>query len=206
MNVLEAAKLMEAVYQAKPTQSGDQSISLGNVQAHYVSAEKALVIEGTNEPEDWVLYNFNLFFSMAPTQGDSRSWYHAGFMNHARIVFGWAKMFADKIDVVIGHSLGAASAQIVGPSLKIKTVAFASPRPLLRGAALNPEFVINYNREDDLVCYVPPGIADGLFGYTHIGAVEWMKPAGRNPGEDHRIDKYINILKDEYPALGQRQI
>lgn len=119
--------------------------------------------------------------------------------------YGFAKPLKNDIKHVIGHSLGAASAQIVGPSLGKPTVCFASPKPLLFGRPPRPDLVVNYCREDDLICRVPPGLFDGLIGFAHVGAVVWLKPSARNLGEDHRIDNYIEELEAE-PAIGQQTI
>lgn len=208
MRVIDAANLMFHVYYKNKAEPGDVSIDLKHVQAHFKAKYSTLVIEGTNEPADWFLFNMNLLISPDPTQGDSGAWYHAGFYNHAQLVFSFAKPLADRIKLVVGHSLGAASAQIVGPSLKKRTLAFAAPKPFLRGKPIRPKLVTVINREDDFVCRLPGGLFNGALGYGHVGEVNWIRPSGVHFGEDHRIDKYIDLLEDDGPfaSLGEREI
>lgn len=206
MRVIDAARLMQHVYYQNHVDDGDLSIDLQGAQAHFKATYKTLVIEGTNEPADWLRYNLNLLLSNDPTQGDSGAWYHAGFYNHAQRIYAFAKPLKDKIRLVVGHSLGAASAQIVGPSLKKRTLGFAAPKAFLRGRPLGPRLITIYNREDDLVCRVPPGLLGGLLGYDHVGKVHWMRPPDVNPGEDHRIDKYIRLFEEPFRRLGERVI
>lgn len=213
MKIIEAAHLMDQAYNDKAALQADKSISLKGMEAHFVRAKRVLIIEGTNSLDDWWRYNFDLFANPKTVDGDNKrkdgepsAYYHEGFYNHAMRAFAFAKAYWNEIDFVIGHSLGAASAQIAGPSLGKRTVAFASPKPLLRGDPLAPELVTNICREDDLICRLPPGIFGGAIGFGHIGEVEWLTPATRHPGEDHRIDKYIDILKNEHKSVGDRDI
>lgn len=198
MKILDAAEWMNRVYYDRPAADIEAEISLGTVQATYLK-NGTLVIPGTNEPKDW-LTNLNLFGprdraedGMPVMHGDSRLTWHAGFLEHARTVYAFAKPLKPKL--IIGHSLGAAAAQIVGSSLRVPTIAFASPRPLHEGrnaAVAGAEYVLNLLRMDDAVCYVPMG----LLGFRHVGRTLWMSRQGGVPGEDHRIPHYIDILKD----------
>jgi hypothetical protein len=206
MKIIDAARLMYNAYYDKPSLAATESISLAGVEAHFVRSAGAFIIEGTNSLKDWFQYNFNLFIDAAVTRGDSGALYHAGFYNHAMRAYAFAKPFREEIRVVIGHSLGAASAQIVGPSLGKPTIAFASPRPLLRGDAVKPNLVTNFCREDDLICRLPPGAFSGLLGYQHVGAVVWLSPSTPQLGEDHRIDEYIDIFTNEMAQAGEQEI
>lgn len=206
MKVIDAARLMANAYYDKTALAADDTISLAGMEAHFVRSTGVLLIEGTNSLQDWFQYNFNLFVSTDVARGDSGALYHAGFYNHAMRAYAFAKPFRADIRVVIGHSLGAASAQIVGPSLGKPTVSFASPRPLLRGEPVNPSLVTNFCRDDDLICRLPPGAFGGLIGYQHIGAVVGLVPAAPHVGEDHRIDEYVEILTNEMAQVGEQEI
>lgn len=205
MKLIEAAHLVRRAYEGGAAFDAD-SISLQDMEAHFLRSEGALIIEGTNSLQDWFQYNFNLFVDAGVARGDSGAMYHAGFYNHAMRAYGFAKPYRDQIRVVIGHSLGAASAQIVGPSLGKPTIAFASPKPLLHGNAVNPNLVTNVCRDDDLICRLPPGVFGGAIGYGHIGSVVWLTPKEANPGEDHRISEYIDILTTEMAQVGEQEI
>jgi hypothetical protein len=206
MKIVEAAQLMAKAYYDKTSLGADVSISLRGMEAHFLRSSGTLIIEGTNSFDDWFDYNFDLFGDLSTVAGDSGARYHQGFYNHAMRAYAFAKPFKDQIRLVLGHSLGAASAQIAGPSLGKRTIAFASPRPLLRGDPVSPHLVTNYCREDDLVCEVPPGLFGGAIGFQHIGAVVWMKPEKRHAGEDHRIDKYIQMFTNEMAQIGEQEI
>lgn len=205
MNVLEVAQLMDAVYNRRASLTITESISASGMEAHFVKDPGIFVIEGTNSAEDWWDFNLNIFGYTGTIKGDSGARYHEGFWKQAQLAYNFAKPFRRDIKLVVGHSLGAASAQIVGPSLEKRTISFASPKPLLRGKAIRPHLVTNYCRDDDLVCRVPPGIFDGALGFEHIGNVVWLTPEQRNLGEDHRIDKYVELL-ERNPELGQQEI
>ena len=186
------------------------SIDVRGVQAEYLK-DGTLVIPGTNELSDWFEFNFDLVsssgneghgFEVSP--GDSGARWHAGFLEHAQLVYAFAKPLKPKL--IIGHSLGAASAQIVGTSLRTPTIAFASPRTH-RGRTQIPGegWVVNICRTDDTVCHVPPN----FLGFRHVGSRYWISPNEVNDGEDHRMDNYIALMetkriKDKLPATWPR--
>ena len=191
----EAADLIRDAYADALGDRVDTSIDIRGVQAHYLK-DGTLIIPGTNEFSDW--FDFNLQFGAESPEthgfevmpGDSGSLYHGGFLEHAQVVYTFAKGLRPKF--VVGHSLGAASAQIVGASLGTPTVAFASPRTTKTATRLRGEgWVINVNRTDDTVAHVPPP----FLGFRHMGSLYWMSPEEPNVGEDHRIDNYKDLLK-----------
>ena len=193
MKCIQAAEIMAQVYQEAASADIAESIDVNGVQAVFLS-DGTLVIPGTNEPSDWTKYNFNLFgdarTGFTTVAGDSGTAWHAGFLAHARMVYAFAKPLRPK--VIIGHSLGAGSAQIVGASLGVPTIAFAAPRPRRRNARLEGEkFVLNLCRTDDTVCHVP----FNFLGFRHVGGVAWMSPDEVNDGEDHRIDHYMDLMR-----------
>ncbi len=194
LKLTDAAEIMQRTYDGTNGAEVEVSLNVAGVQAVFLK-DRTLVIPGTNEFADWLDFNFNLVdptvdahgFTVVP--GDSGVMYHAGFLAHAQMVYSFAKALKPKF--IIGHSLGAASAQIVGMSLKTPTVAFASPM-VVRGAERMPGegWVVNICRSDDAVCHVPSSI----LGFRHIGSRYWISPQAVHQGEDHRIDKYIALL------------
>jgi hypothetical protein len=202
MEILKAAEHVENAYYHRQRLEIAAEIDLGRVQAVLLE-DGALVIPGTNEPADW-LTNINVFgprdaeeAGLPVRQGDSKLTWHAGFLDHAITVFAFAKPLRPRIKVVIGHSLGAAAAQIVGSSLEVPTIAFASPRPLRakRNVPVRGEDnVLNLLRTDDAVCHVPMA----LLGFRHVGRTLWMDKRSIDPGEDHRIPQYLEVLE---PAI-----
>ncbi|SLN45302.1 hypothetical protein PSA7680_02314 [Pseudoruegeria aquimaris] len=158
LKLSDAAETMRQIYCDPAAAEVEVSLDIRGVQVYFLK-NGTLVIPGTNEFSDWFEFNFDVFgteghgFEVA--QGDSGAVWHAGFLEHAQTVFSFAKPLKPKF--IIGHSLGAASAQIVGSSLRIPTIAFASPRTnrgekRFSGAG----WVLNICRVDDTVCQVPP--------------------------------------------------
>ncbi|NIZ09844.1 hypothetical protein [Pseudooceanicola sp. HF7] len=200
MECIQAAETMERIYAGTDHPDVVEQIDLNGVQAVYLS-DGTLVIPGTNEPSDWTRFNFNLFgdarHGFATLTGDSGTAWHAGFLAHAQMVYAFAKPLKPRC--IIGHSLGAGSAQIVGASLKVPTIAFAAPRPRRHNSRLAGEdHVLNICRTDDTVCHVP----FNFLGFRHVGGTSWISPEVVNEGEDHRIANYLDLMRD--PVLSRR--
>ena len=184
---LQACEYIRLGYKNHSKLNPTHTLNKGGIQAYVFkhNNKPGLLIEGSNERSDWVKFNFR--FWPKKCKGSTRYW-HKGFLNHANVAYRFAK---DKnITFVLGHSLGAAAAQIVGSSLCVPTMAFASPRPLRDFQPKGHGFVQNICRTDDLVCFVP----FKLWGYKHVGQTHWLKPKKRNKGQDHSIEHYIRIL------------
>lgn len=186
LGVLYGLGLCHDAYYAPRKLSVLERLDVGGVQAFIVSTApgRVLICPGTNQPVDWII---NLrFWATAGTveAGDSGCLYHGGFLRAARLVYAFAK--GRGLVGVVGHSLGAALAAIVGSSLKLHTIAYASPRPLFMGKPSGAEFVLNICRRDDGVCALPPKV----LGYRHLGPVRWFSPETRHRGEDHRVPAY----------------
>ena len=166
-----------------------ERLDINGVQSVIVSVRgvKTLLIRGTNERRDW-LYNLD-FLPTAYSDGDTWKW-HRGFLGHARVAYAFAK--GKGIQLVIGHSLGAAAGAIVATSLSIPAICLASPRALY-GVEYPPgsSMVRNYCRIDDLVTSLPFA---GL-GFNHCGEVRWLEPHGRHIGMDHGVAHYIELLE-----------
>lgn len=196
ISIAEAADMVAETYAGTNRNEIENAIDVAGVQAVYLK-NGTLVIPGTNEFADW--FDFNLKFGNATTvdghgfevvAGDSGALWHAGFLEHAQMVYMFAKGVRPKF--IVGHSLGAASAQIVGMSLRVPTVAFASPNTCrTRERMPNEGWVVNVCRIDDAVCHVPPK----FLGFRTIGSRYWLKPDALDAEEDHKIHNYAELLK-----------
>lgn len=195
MPIAEAAATMLATYDKRNGADIAEQIDVNGVQAVFLK-NKILVIPGSNEFSDWFEFNLNVFHNSTSDvhgfeviAGDSGTLWHAGFLEHARMVYVFAKALKPKW--IIGHSLGAGSAQIVGSSLKVPTIAFASPRTYRGAHKINGEgWIVNICRMDDTVCHVPPD----FLGFRHVGSRYWISPDAPVDGDRHRISEYISIL------------
>ena len=195
----DAARIMVDTYEGANNADVKIKIDVAGVQAAFLK-NGILVIPGTNELSDWLDFNLNLAHNAPPdthgftvVPGDSGAMWHAGFLEHAQIVYAFAKPLQPKM--IIGHSLGAASAQIVGSSLKVPTIAFASPGTKRGKSRVAGEpWVINLCRLDDAVCHVPPK----LMGFRQIGSRYWLNPRIPDPDERHSMPNYISALGEPH--------
>jgi hypothetical protein len=202
MKVIDAARIMAAGYAPRGRLDVTRSLDEGGVQAHFL-ADGTLVVPGTNERTDWVSFNLRALprasraLASALRRGASGARWHGGFLSHAEIVYEFAKPL--RPERMIGHSLGAASAQIAGASLGIPVIAFASPRTKHGDRRFpNEGWVLNVNRRDDKVGWIPPS----GFGFRHLGSVYALEPPTPNIGIDHAMDHYIALLR--HPRAGRR--
>lgn len=184
---LEAARLLADDYVDR-CQGVVDTLAVRYVYASIVEAAGArvLLIRGTTKWQQWGRYNLRLWPKVEA--GDRLLW-HGGFLRAAQVVYAFAK--GKRIDLVTGHSLGAAVTQIVATSLGVRGYGFASPRPLWgcrqpAGAVL----MTSWNRRDDLVTALPPA----WLGFRHVGGVVWLDPPERHRGEDHGIAHYLELL------------
>ncbi|ABD53835.1 hypothetical protein Jann_0918 [Jannaschia sp. CCS1] len=180
---------------------GRKVINTGGVQA-YIMDDDTLLIPGTNSSGDW--WSFNLQTStvlgrdidwadLDKAVGNAR--WHKGFAKHARILYhalgGWRPR------AIVGHSLGGASAQILGAYLGVPTLAIATPRARKGSHRLKNEgWVLNVVYEKDLVTQVPPK----TLGFRYAGSVEVMT---RVPGVTkalHNPADYLPVMQAEIAA------
>ena len=167
-HLLELSELLVRDYREERLEG--PSLRAGGVVVRLVG--EVLLIRGTDEPRDWGVYNLRFFPLSWPMEGNTRVW-HRGFLHYAETVYGFATGLlagGKKIKIITGHSLGGAAAQIVGSSLKIKTITFGSPKPLWSSKQpTGSEYVINFCGIGDPVCYRPK------WGYQRVGSTVWMK-------------------------------
>lgn len=194
MQIIQAARLMEAAYRG-PSAFSDVVDVLDHkgVQA-VLLPDRTIVVQGTNEASDWWTFNLKVglrrprIAELRGRRGASGAVWHSGFLRHAEILYEWAKPHRPRM--LIGHSLGAAAVQIVGASLMVPAIAFAAPRTKKTKALFAGESkVLNICRTDDTVVGVPPG-------FRRLGNVTFLKPRRVNPGMDHQMAHYITLLRD----------
>jgi len=146
-----------------------------------VDDARALVCSGSNDPCDWARN-----FRFVPAWWGGRLW-HRGFLGEAGRVAMWAEKLP-QVDIVTGHSRGAAVAQIVAVMLQVPAVTFAAPRPLWIGS--QPEGahrVVNFGIRQDPVAAGP---VSRMLGFRHVGRVEWLEIAIEDPVLAHRVETY----------------
>jgi hypothetical protein len=194
---LGCGSLLQADYRAPDGLTTLARLDVGGVQARIVEAEDGVVellITGSNERSDWHKFNFRWWPLPTLSKGTTGRRWHRGFLRNAEMVYAFATGWLAKggrIDLVSGHSLGAAAAQIVGVALGVPTHAFASPKPLWRLSGQPPgaELVTNWIRPDDRVCKVPP------IGFTWVGSVVTLEPTKDSTPRDHSIEGYLALLR-----------
>lgn len=196
-----AAELAEASYTGKShPQIGFQfkaAFSKSDVEAILLT-DNTLLIPGSNSVMDYVRYNLRVQRlgkgRLRMTNVDGVTW-HQGFMAHAKVIQDWLLANRFSPSFIIGHSLGAASAQILSSGYDIPAIAFAAPRPSRTNAVRKAaRRCLCVNRSDDRVCNLP-----GRF--FHLGDVCLCRPAAENPGLDHSMHHYRRSV-DEAIAAG----
>ena len=182
MKLTVAADLIQRAYDGKLGALKANDISHDGAQAAMLK-DGTLVIPGTNEKSDWRNFNFDV------GKGERGRYWHAGFLKHAMSIYPFAKGAQAKM--VIGHSLGAASAQIVASSLGIPAICFASPRPLRGRRKVKGEHrIINLCRYDDAVCSLPLPI----LGFRHVGTAHWISPGEQQSSGSHQLKDYLRAM------------
>lgn len=196
-----AAELAEASYRgtAAPVIAGQHKDSLSeqDVEAHMLT-DGTLLIAGSNSIMDYVRYNLRVQRlgrgRLRLTTVDGVSW-HQGFLAHAKVVQDWLIEKNYPVSFIIGHSLGAASAQILSAGWNVPAIGFAAPRPCrtasVRAAA---DRCLLVNRSDDKVCTLPAN-------FQHLGNVHICRPIAPNPGMDHSMSHYRAIISDPPPTV-----
>jgi pimeloyl-ACP methyl ester carboxylesterase len=184
MKITQAAELIQKAYDRDlSAELAHPPLNKKGVEA-WMLRDGTLVVPGTNDTADW-WRNINVGRS---GRGASRRTWHKGFLEHARVIYDYATPLQPKL--VIGHSLGAAAAQILGVSWKIPAICFASPRPL-RGRQRFPGEgnILNINRWDDIVTQLPP-----IVWFRHVGRVHRISPGETQSEGSHSIPDYLRAM------------
>lgn len=180
----------------------------------YMLSNGCLLIPGSNSFSDYInhnlrpymiggrkfrlsfLHNNNDVFSPNSKPGNSRTIWHQGFLSHANIIYKWiGKDPRGWPDLIIGHSLGAASAQILSKTFVTPAIGFAAPR-LRKGAGpvKYDNLSLSICREDDIVCRLPSG-------FHHTGQTCLLAHKSPLAGLNHKMAAYIDALNNQRPGL-----
>lgn len=202
--VREAAKLAGHSYNVRgernlKTQIADEC-KINGVEATLMT-NGFLLIPGSNSLADYFKFNLRVWnighakYDLRTTKtvrGASGTIWHQGFFAHAKTIYDW---MGDRRPVlIIGHSLGAASAQILSKSWRRTSIGFAAPRPRkARGQIANDELSLSINRSDDLV----PGVPSS---FSHMGTTRKLLHKNRRPGLNHSMHAYIDALDNHVGA------
>ena len=178
-----------------------------------------LVITGSRNAKDYLYYNFRPNRSLppmpelkellksdgAPDKFPERA-YQRGFLLHAARVLRFLK--GRTPDFIIGHSLGAASAQILGTALEVPTICFASPQVIkkrfLEGPPREKEhaqwnvFNVAWNKD-----FVTRGYR--LTGLRALGhRVILRNDRAFNLGIDHFVTDYAKLVYMDSEKVDQK--
>ncbi|MEM6311340.1 MAG: hypothetical protein AAF754_14960 [Pseudomonadota bacterium] len=199
-----AAELAEASYSGKSAavikSQFKAALDEDDVQAVLLT-DDTLLIPGSNSINDYLRYNLrvrglfrrNRLKMVSRVKGAPVTW-HQGFLAHAKIVQDWLLRKNYTPTFIIGHSLGAASAQILSAGYGIPAIGFAAPRPSRTASArAAADKCLLVNRTDDNVCTLPGG-------FHHLGDVRAIKPRAPNFGMDHNMGHYRRAVEEGITA------
>ena len=172
----------------------------------YMLDNGCLLIPGSNTLGDYFKYNFRLwnlgkrrlkFASSDTSEGASRTVWHQGFFTHAVEIYNWiGPKKADWPKLIVGHSLGAASAQILSKSWAAPAIGFAAPRTRKsRGAIQYDRLSLSICRKDDTVCNLPSG-------FHRMGHTKSFPAQAGGGALNHKMTAYIEALKTYEKELG----
>lgn len=203
VSLVAAAELLRKDYREPDKLNTKATLEIGGVSARIVQPEgdylPVLLIRGTDQAEDWRLWN--LFFRpmLEVGKGDTRRW-SRGFLNYSERVYAFAKGWMEgggKLGAAYGHSLGGAAVQIICPSLKIAGVSFGSPAPLFdTRQPVGAEWVKgNHVLQDDWVTKTPFFWPCPPWQFSFVGPVirhgkAEFAPISRRASDRHAIERY----------------
>ena len=173
-----------------------------------------LLIPGSNSFADYIRFNLRIIrlgakqlkltykqgdnevFSEDAKAGASRTIWHQGFLAHATIIYDWiGKDQSNWPNLVIGHSLGAASAQILSKTFVTPAIGFAAPKLRKVNGRINHDHLsLSICRDDDVVCTLPGG-------FHHTGQIKKLIHKKRKRGLNHNMKAYIDALENQAPGL-----
>ena len=195
----DAAKLAEASYNSINIISPRvmRSCPHHDVQAHLLEGD-ILLLPGSNSVRDYLRYNLRPLLlghkrlklsDDSVAKGSSGTIWHQGFLAYAAVVADWLIKERVTPTFIIGHSLGAAAAQILTKSYGVPGIGFAAPRPRhTRGPIKNGKMCLIINRQDDVVPNLP-----GAF--HHVGQVTALLPNPKHRFLAHKMSHYRDIVE-----------
>jgi len=197
--ILEAAELASQVYEPHKHPSFRKKIAFehkGHAQAVMLK-DGTLVIAGSNSAVDYLRYNFRplgagrkkmTVNAVDTARGTSGTVWHQGFLLHAREIQSWLVRINRTPKFIIGHSLGAATTQILCKGYGVPGIAFAAPRPCkARVSPIKSSKCLAILRTDDIVAKVPTK-------FVHLAETIQLRPSVWM-GIKHKMTHYERILK-----------
>mgnify|MGYP000170945226 CR=1 FL=1 len=197
-SVHDAAELAEISYHPFNHQLTKSRIVKQIRQDHvsaYLLDDNVLLIPGSDSVWDYARYNLRPFrigekkytLSSGETGKAVGGFWHQGFLAHANIIFETLKATPPRF--IIGHSMGAASAQILSMMWDVPSIGFAAPRVFL-GDANVPAKPLNLSifRSDDVVGWLPSD------KFSHAGKALELKIESGFPR--HKMRHYRSVLKN----------
>ncbi|MEP2533265.1 peptidoglycan-binding protein [Shimia sp.] len=174
----------------------------------YMLSNRCLLVPGSNSVWDYAKFNFRLLNIGVPrlrfksgekgkttTDSDGNIW-HQGFFAHANHIGTWiGPNKANWPKLIIGHSLGAASAQFLSTIWLAPSIGFAAPRILKSSqSAQFRNLSLSICRKDDVVCRLPSG-------FDRIGSSRTLIHKSRKFGMNHKMSAYIDALENQASGL-----
>lgn len=177
-----------------------KSLDHGDVQAHLLDGN-ILLLPGSNSVRDYVKFNLRplrlgnqrlvLKNATDSEKGASGTKWHQGFLRYSIEIFEWLKREEVTPNYIIGHSLGAAAAQILSKTYNAPAIGFAAPRPKWsKHGVVQDGRCLLVNRTDDPVPKVPSS-------YHHMGKTKLFKSVKHKSIFAHSMDHYINIINED---------
>jgi hypothetical protein len=198
----DAATLAEASYKSgriiKPPVI--KSLDHNDVQAHLLKGN-ILLLPGSNSVRDYVKFNLRplrlgnqrmvLKTATSAEKGASGTKWHQGFLRYSTEIFDWLQKEGVRPNYIIGHSLGAAAAQILSKTYNTPAIGFAAPRPKWsKHGVVQDGRCLLINRTDDPVPKVPSA-------YHHMGKTKLFKSVKHKSVFAHSMRHYVNIIKED---------
>ena len=194
-----AAKMAAESYLPGRTHLGGRRIIakplLGDATAFLVEGN-IVVIQGSNSMWDYLKYNVRIvgvgrqklaLKSKALSRDAKGVVWHQGFLRHALEVQTWLTALKRRPKFFVGHSLGAATVQILSPGYGVPGIGFAPPGICMNNpTAADNKRCLLICRSDDIVTQVPEGFA-------HLGKTLMLQvTAGALPR--HKMIRYTPLI------------
>lgn len=174
----------------------------------YMLNNGCLLIPGSNSLADYLRFNLRIWnvgkrklslreearkldVETGTHTGFSRTVWHQGFFRHANTIYKWiGKDPHDWPKLIVGHSLGAASAQILSKTWAAPAIGFAAPRTRKSsGKIALEELSLSICRDDDIVCFLPNS-------FHRMGQTCVLRHKKPKPGLNHDMGSYIDAMKN----------
>lgn len=198
----DAATLAEASYKSGRIISPPviKSLNHNDVQAHLLKGN-ILLLPGSNSVRDYVKFNLRplrlgdqrlvLKTAASAEKGASGTKWHQGFLRYSIEIYEWLQREGVRPNYIIGHSLGAAAAQILSKTYDTPAIGFAAPRPKWsEHGVVHDGRCLLVNRADDPVPRVPSA-------YHHMGKAKLFTSVKHKSIFAHSMSHYVKIIEED---------